>query len=118
MQHFFYSTGFGVALGATLSTPRELSVQYRKIVHFHLQTKECLPRAIILFSICILGNKIWKNISNYSFVHNFLALNKLHCMEKNLKNFLKSTFSGRLVARQPPRIMAGSYKNLRVMHTS
>ena len=55
--------------------------------------------------------------SNYSFVHNFLALNKLHChfraWKKNNKNFLKSTFSGRLVARQPPRIMAGSYKKFK-----
>ena len=63
-----------------------------------------------------------ENISNNSFVHHFLALNKLHrhfrAWKKNNKNFLMSTFSGRLVARQPPRIMAGSYKNFRVTHSS
>ena len=53
-------------------------VQYRKWSISTYKTKECIPCAIILFSICILGNKVWKNISNYSFVHHFLALYKLH----------------------------------------
>ena len=59
---------------------------------------------------------------NFSFVHHYLALNKLHRhfhAWKKIKNiFFKWTFSGRLVARQPPRILADRYKNLRVMHSS
>ena len=68
------------------------------------KTKECLPRAIILFSICILGNKIWKNISNYSFVHNFLALNKLHCHFRAWKKIIK-IFSSR---RFPVDLLLGN----------
>ena len=119
VQHFFYSTGLESV--APSSTPRKLSVQYRKWSISTSKTKECL-RALILFSICLLGNKIWKNISNYSFLHHFLALNKLHrhfrTWKKINKNVFRSLFSSRLVARQPPRIMTGSCKYLRVMHSS
>ena len=65
VNSFFYLTCFGVALGATISTTRKLLLQYQKWSISTCKTKECLPHAIILFSICILGNKIWKNISNY-----------------------------------------------------